>query len=165
MLFVSVLVLFVIQYAYAGEQTVITLSRYAVSYDSRRGLYLIRSLEELPACPSCGRKLRAFGYRVRHVIADDGRPREYEIQRLRCDACRSVQLWLPDFIRARKYYDDRTIRAAVAGSDDCPAEDSTIRRWKKAAADPEQLQPGLPPLSGSYLVELSGTDKEGSEKQ
>lgn len=141
--------------------SVITLSDYAVMYDRRRGVYLIRSLEDLPPCPSCGKPLRAFGYRLRHVIADDGLARVYEIQRLRCDPCRAVHLWLPDFIRARKYYDDRTIRAAVAGSDSCPAEDSTIRRWKKGQT--EKLQPDLPPIPSADSLELERATKKGGK--
>jgi len=141
---------------------VIPLARYSVSYDGRREVFLVRSLEEIPLCPSCGRRLRPFGYRLRHVIADDGLVRWYELQRLRCDACRAVQLWIPNFIRAGKYYDDRTIREAVEGSaDSCPAEDSTIRRWKRASS--EVLQPDLPAFSSSDAVELKGTEKKGDK--
>lgn len=135
----------------------ISLSRYALSYDSRRGVYLIRALEDLPACPGCGRPLRAFGYRIRRVIADDGVARLYEIQRLRCDGCRSVQLWLPSFIMPRKYYDARTIRSAISGSSEaCPAEDSTIRRWKHS----DELQPVLRGLQETGVVECCQPEKE-----
>lgn len=135
----------------------IVLSQYSVSYDSRRELYLIRALVDLPFCPSCSRQMRAFGYRRRRVIADDGVARFYELQRLRCDACRSVQLWIPSFIQPGKYYDVRTIRAAISGSsEECPAEDSTIRRWKQQ----EQLQPVLRVLSEPSVVKSKRTAKE-----
>ena len=105
--------------------------------------------------------MRAFGYRQRHVIADDGLSRLYELQRLRCDVCRSVQLWIPTFIRVGKYYDDKTIHEAVTGSSDsCPAEDSTIRRWRRAA----ELQPVLPVRDPAPDVGLSRT-AEKEEKQ
>lgn len=116
------------------DPAVIPLARYSVSYDGRREVFLVRSLEEIPLCPSCGRRLRTFGYRLRHVIADDGLARWYELQRLRCDDCRLVHVWMPGFIRAHKYYDSQTIQDAIAGiSDYCPAEDTTIWRWKKSA--------------------------------
>lgn len=127
---------------FLGGVAVIVVSRYSIKYDSQRGVYVVRGVDDIPPCPGCGARLRLFGHRLRHVIDGAGIVRWYELRRLRCDACRSVHLELPAFIAAGKYYDARTIKRVAEGIlDDCPAEDSTIRRWKQKK---ENLQPDLP---------------------
>ena len=80
----------------------------------------------------------------------------YELQRLRCDRCQAVHLELPDFMAARKYYDRDTIQSAILDeADNCPAEDSTIRRWKKESRG--NLQPVLPASGDVSVVDSSGT--------
>ena len=99
--------------------------------------------------------MRSFGHRLRRSIDSSGVSRQYELQRLRCDRCRSVHLELPDFMISGKYYDRDTIQNAVAGGGDCPAEDSTIRRWKK---ERRTLQPVLPASGDGSVVDSSGTN-------
>lgn len=135
----------------------VVITRYAIRHDQDRDVYVVRSSETQPPCPGCGSPLRAFGHRIRHAVDGAGVSRRYELQRLRCDRCRAVHLELPDFIAARKYYDRETIQSAIGGTvDDCPAEDSTIRRWKKEARS--DLQPVLPMVGAPSVVDLTGTD-------
>lgn len=135
----------------------VVITRYAIRHDRDRDVYVVRSSEARPPCPGCGYPLRAFGHRIRHAVDGAGVSRMYELQRLRCDRCRAVHLELPDFMAARKYYDRDTIQSAILGeADDCPAEDSTIRRWKKESRS--DLQPVLPTSGAPSVVDFTGTD-------
>lgn len=109
---------------------------YAITYDAERDAYAVQSSEE-PRCPACGAVMHGHGIRRRHAIDSAGVPHWYLLRRWRCPACNSFHLELPDFMAPRRHYDAGTIRDVQHGGGDCcPADDSTIRRWKKAEALP-----------------------------
>ena len=88
---------------------------------------------EAQSCPSCGGQLSGYDTRQRHVIDGAGLARWYLCRRLRCRSCGSLHVELPDFMTARRHYEADVIQQARAGdpAGSCPADDSTIRRWKK----------------------------------
>ena len=73
-----------------------------------------------------------YDTRPRQLIDGLGVTHTFKLRRLRCPSCGTLHLELPDLMQPRKHYDAATIARAQAGDvDDCPAEDSTIRRWRK----------------------------------
>lgn len=109
----------------------VVATRYKLFYDSAQSVYLVKYLE-VPVCPKCGAALSGYDHRRRTVIGMDGEPRAYLLRRLRCPACGQLHLELPDFFLPQKHYSKEVITEAQAGNDaQCPADDSTIRRWKK----------------------------------
>jgi hypothetical protein len=66
---------------------------------------------------------------------------------------------LPDFMRPRKHYAAAIIEAVQEGrGENCPAESSTIWRWRH-----ENYPPGLQCLSSGSVLESTHTDKEGDK--
>ena len=114
----------------------IVTKHYAVTYDAERDAYAILS-SEVPRCPVCGAIMCGHGIRRRHAIDSAGVSHWYLLRRWRCPACQSFHLELPDFMAPRRHYEAETIRDVQIGDgESCPADDSTIRRWKKAEALP-----------------------------
>lgn len=114
----------------------IVTKHYAVTYDAERDAYAILS-SEVPRCPVCGAIMCGHGIRRRHAIDSAGVSHWYLLRRWRCPACQSFHLELPDFMALRRHYEAETIRDVQIGDgESCPADDSTIRRWKKAEALP-----------------------------
>ena len=133
----------------------IIATRYTVELDEARGAYRIRSLQT-PLCPDCGLLLSGYDTRRRHVIDDTGAARWFLLRRLRCSSCGKLHLEIPDFMQARKHYEAQLIRDVLAGrSESCPADDSTIRRWKN-----EKSPPGLPVIPEPESVPSRSTDAE-----
>lgn len=133
----------------------IVTQRYTIAYDAIRDVYKIQS-EDLPVCPRCGTVMAGHGIRRRHAIDSAGVSHWFVLRRWRCPACQTFHLELPDFMVPRRHYGSDVIRDVQAGGgESCPADDSTIRRWKKA----EQL-PGLPVPSGDKALCLNGTGAE-----
>jgi len=117
----------------------IIATRYTVEPDESPGFYKIRNADA-PICPSCGLLLSGYDTRARHVVDGSGAAYWFRLRRLQCPRCEKMHLELPDFMQARKHYEARLIRDVLAGrSDSCPADDSTIRRWKR-----EKSPPGSP---------------------
>ena len=139
-----------------GEVAVMIVTRqYAITYDAVREVYKIQS-EEVPICPKCGAVMAGHGIRRRHAIDSSGTSRWFELRRWRCPVCQSVHLELPDFMAPRRHYGRDVIRDVQAGGgESCPADDSTIRRWKNA----KQL-PGSPVPPEARPVCLNGTGAE-----
>lgn len=139
-----------------GEVAVMIVTRqYAITYDAVREVYKIQS-EEVPICPKCGAVMAGHGIRRRHAIDSSGTSRWFELRRWRCPVCQSVHLELPDFMAPRRHYGSDVIRDVQAGGgESCPADDSTIRRWKNA----KQL-PGSPVPPEARPVCLNGTGAE-----
>ena len=108
------------------------ISRYSLKYDETRQAFRVVNLD-LPVCPSCGGQLSGYDHRRRHAIDGIGRAQWYLCRRLRCRSCGSLHVELPDFMRPGRHYQADVIETALQvdhwGS--CPADDSTIRRWKK----------------------------------
>ncbi|MFZ3130164.1 MAG: DUF6431 domain-containing protein [Desulfosporosinus sp.] len=117
----------------------IIVTRYTVEYDEEHGTYKVRNLNT-PLCPDCGRLLSGYDTRARHVIDSSGTSRWFLLRRLYCNSCCKLHLELPDFMQPKKHYDARLIEDVLSGhSDSCPADDSTIRRWRS-----KKYPPGLP---------------------
>ena len=104
---------------------------YSIDYDSKANGYRVKG--KLPAyCPDCRRLLSGYDTRKRTVIGDDGKPVIFLLRRLRCLECGKLHLEIPDFVSPHKHYSTEAIRQALReGGGSCPADDSTIRRWKK----------------------------------
>lgn len=113
---------------------------YTVEYDEKRDRYKIKSLVA-PICPDCGLLLSGYDTRPRHIKDGTGACRWYLLRRLRCAYCDKLHLEAPDFIQPQKHYDGGVIADTIAGvTDSCPADNATIRRWRK------NYPPGLPML-------------------
>ena len=103
---------------------------YEICQDTQTNTYRIISYEA-PLCPSCGVLMSGYDTRRRHCIDHAGVKQWYRLRRLQCPTCRRVHLELPDFMQPSKHYEAQLIRDTVTGVEQaCPAEDSTIRRWK-----------------------------------
>lgn len=109
---------------------------YTVEYDEARKVYKIRN-KDAPFCPDCGQLLSGYDTRARHVIDSAGQICWYRLRRLKCPGCKKLHLELPDFMAPKKHYEARLIEDVIAGRlDSCPADDSTIRRWKNGKYPP-----------------------------
>ena len=103
---------------------------YTEEYDEKKDVYKIRN-KEAPVCPDCGQLLSGYDTRRRHVVESSGAVRWFRLRRLKCTNCERLHLELPDFMIPKKHYDARVIEDVLSGqSDSCPADDSTIRRWR-----------------------------------
>ena len=104
---------------------------YEIDFDNEKNLYIVRS-KDAPLCPDCKKLLSGYDSRKRRVIGSDGKPYYFRLRRLKCLSCGHLHLEVLDLIAPGKHYSAEVIREAVTGrSDSCPADDSTIRRWKK----------------------------------
>ena len=137
----------------------ITATRYIVEQGKANGVYSIGN-KDIPLCPDCGQKLSGYDSRLRHVIDGSGEVRWFLLRRLRCSTCRKIHLEIPDFIQPKKHYSAQLIKEVLLNNVDiCPADDSTIRRWKKV-----NNPPALPSVKNNGGVLSNHTDiREGSE--
>lgn len=104
---------------------------YQIEYDSETNGYRIRN-KHAAICPHCGQILSGYDTRKRTVIGDDGEPVLFLLRRLKCPSCHRLHLEIPDLIAPRKHYSAEVIQQALHDrQSSCPADDSTIRRWKK----------------------------------
>lgn len=95
------------------------------------GTRVIYNLDR-PRCPVCGGYLHGYDRRRRVVLDDMGRSVAYLLRRLWCAQCRHLHLEAPDSIQPQKHYAALLIAGTISGAvNSCPADDSTIRRWKK----------------------------------
>ena len=96
-----------------------------------KGVYVVRN-KDAPMCPECGVLMSGYDHRKRKAIGADGKPRIFLIRRLRCPVCRQLHAEIPDSLIPYKHYASEVIKTVQQGDDSlCPADDSTIRRWKK----------------------------------
>lgn len=108
----------------------VIINVYNIEYDAERDIYKIVN-KEVPTCPDCGQFLAGYDTRKRHSIDGSGTVRWFLLRRLRCSRCGILHLELPDFIQPKKHYEAKVIRDTLVGiSDYCPADDSTIWRWR-----------------------------------
>lgn len=130
-------------------------TRYTVERGTEANAYRIRN-QEAPVCPLCGLLLSGYDTRARHVIDGAGVVYWFRLRRLRCPGCGRLHLELPAFMQARKHYDAAVISDVAMGkSDDCPADASTMRRWRR-----ENRPPSLPSFSHSSSVQCGCADKK-----
>ena len=105
-------------------------THYTVSLDIGKGVYVVRN-KDAPMCPECGVLMSSYDHRKRKAIGADGKPRIFLIRRLRCPVCRQIRAEIPDNLIPYKHYASEVIKTVQQGDDSlCPADDSTIRRWK-----------------------------------
>lgn len=98
-------------------------------FNDKKEIAIISS-EKIP-CPICGGKLSGRDSRVRQLIGADGNVMRLRIRRLRCKGCGRIHSELPDIVQPFKHYASAVIQEVLDGNTDgCPAEDSTIRRWR-----------------------------------
>lgn len=92
-------------------------------------MFFVKSNESLP-CPLCGGHLISRDSRRRRLIRDDGNSITLQIRRLLCKKCNTLHSELPDIVQPFKHYASSVIQKVLDGrTDDCPAEDTTIRHW------------------------------------
>lgn len=103
---------------------------YELFYDEDRDLYIVRSFEH-QSCPVCGSALSGYDRRIRNSVSADGDSRRYLLRRLQCTKCSVLHIELLDLMLTQKHYDRAVIERARTDLADCPADDSTIRRWRK----------------------------------
>lgn len=115
----------------------IIAENYIVYSEQSGDIFRIRN-KEAPLCPGCGSLLSGYDTRLRHCIGSDGLQKWFRLRRMKCPTCKRLHLEIPSFMEPSKHYESELIRRTVSGAgDDCPADDSTIRRWKNHP-------PGLP---------------------
>lgn len=70
--------------------------------------------------------------RKRGVIDGDGETKIFRLRRLQCEICNKLHIELPSFIQPFKHYAADVIETVLDGGvDDCPAEASTMKRWRE----------------------------------
>ena len=107
-------------------------SKYRLKYDSANDTYTVISYES-HVCPVCGVALTGYDTRRRFSIDTLGNRRCFAVRRLFCKNCKKYHIELPSFMTPYKHYDSSVIELASQSTawGYCPADDSTIRRWKK----------------------------------
>ncbi len=122
-------------------------THYTVSLDIGKGVYVVRN-KDVPMCPECGVLMSGYDHRKRKAIGADGKPRIFLIRCLRCPVCRQIHAEIPDSLIPYKHYASEVIKAVQQRDGSlCPADDSTIRRWKK-----QVYPPAFPVLTRSASV-------------
>lgn len=87
--------------------------------------------EAIPLCPDCHSRLTIRDSRWRKVIMEDGNKRLFSLRRLKCENCQKLHIELPDLMMPYKHYEKKVIQETAEGNcPDCPADNSTIRRWQ-----------------------------------
>ena len=103
--------------------------------------------KDLLICPRCLEKAHRHGYRTR-VLFCEGRREEKQVQRGKCaGGCLRTFTELPEGILPYKRYPESVVTQAVESFEtglavkDCsaPAEESTLRRWRREFALKLQL--------------------------
>ena len=108
----------------------VTVTHYTV--EKVPGAYRIRARD--PSLrPVYGVLLSGYDTRPRRVVDSSGAVLLFQLRRLRCPACHRLHLELPDLMRPYKHYASPVIEAVEAGATaSCPADNSTMRRWRKS---------------------------------
>ena len=112
----------------------VIITRYEERFNEERAFFYIEVPEsENRVCPICSGILTVRDSRRRRVIQPDGSRKIYQLRRLRCENCHRIHTELPDCIQPRKHYGVVVIEGELdQRRKDCPAEDSTRRRWRNA---------------------------------
>ena len=104
---------------------------YVLDFDEVTQICTVKG-ERAPMCPDCGQLRSGYDSRMRSVIGSDGQTYRFLLRRLRCPKCKRLHLEIPDIIMPQKHYSASVIRQAIHNPQNaCPADDSTIRRWRK----------------------------------
>ena len=142
----------------AQRQLVIITHQYKIEKVEGADAFRIRSYNA-PLCPTCGSLCLGYDTRSRRAFGGDGQATFYLLRRVRCPSCDVLHIELPDFTLPRKHYTAAVINAVLDGSkESCPAEASTMWRWRR-----ENHPPGLQCLSSGIVVQSPYSDKKGDE--
>lgn len=124
--------------------------------NSEWGAYRVRR-REAPLCPFCRVLCSGYDTRSRQVVGGDGKVTVFRLRRVRCPQCKALHLELPGFMRPHKHYSAAVISDALEGSGaDCPAEKSTIWRWRQ-----ENHPPALQCPPAGAVVQSTYSDTKG----
>lgn len=112
----------------------VIIKHYSLEYKEKFNLFYVKSMEN-PHCPYCEGSFKVIGSRRRIIFRQDGSKEKLIIRRLQCCECHRVSHELPDIIVPYKRYESdviaNTLDETVSSQNDCcPAEHSTIQRWK-----------------------------------
>lgn len=131
----------------------IIISSYTIL--KNQGFYFAVPYDKSP-CPFCQGCLKVRGSRRRQVIMEDGNTYVFKLRRLQCQACSKIHLEIPDLMLPYKHYSRKVVlQASMKLSNDCPADDATIYRWR------QQNTPVLNGLPADFGVKITCTPKEG----
>lgn len=125
--------------------------KFIISWDPRQRVHVVDYLQE-PYCPECGQLCSGYDHRRRHLINEEtGQKEWYKLRRVWCANCDRVHLDLPSCFEPRKHYAADVIERVVLFDllDGCPADSSTIRRWKRGA-----VASGLPARIFAYASRI-----------
>lgn len=109
----------------------VTVNNYTVQYEQSKDAYRIICRETL-FCPACNGVLSGYDTRRRHIVDSAGDAHWLLLQRLRCSSCGKLHIAAPPFVVPKKHYNAETIADVKAGREAlCPADNSTMRRWRR----------------------------------
>ena len=118
-----------------GGVSVVVTKKFCISWSPEQSVHVVDYLQE-PYCPECGRLCSGYDHRRRHLVNEEtGQKEWYLLRRVRCPYCGHVHLDLPSCFEPRKHYAADVIERVLFGIlDGCPADLSTIRRWRRGGA-------------------------------
>lgn len=135
----------------------IIISRYVLRQEKDDFRVINR---DLPRCPRCNTIMVGYDTRKRQLIDESGKHNSYLLRRLKCPMCDVLHLEIPDFIVPHKHYNKAVISSVQRGNDyNCPADDSTIRRWK------QNHPPILPVRFEMKMVSYMQNIEKGGEEE
>ena len=102
----------------------------------RKQAFLVKSSENVPACPCCGGELRYRDSRLRIRKHESGERDYLCIRRFRCSECKCYHNELPDVLLPYKHYETEVVSGVLDGivkpedqdSEDYPSV-STMQYW------------------------------------
>lgn len=125
-----------------------------------RGCIRIQSTE-VCTCPACQGSLRVRDSKLRRVINQAGEIEVYRLRRYKCQSCGQLHVEMPRCVVPYKHYAADVIGAELFHvREDCPAEDSTMLRWRQIAISflSQKILPSIPRTLKSF-IELDKFDK------
>lgn len=113
-----------------GRAFMIITDNYTLECEPQRKAYRVHS-RTAPYCPRCGFLMSGYDNLRRKAIDSTGAVYWLLVRRLRCSRCNSYHIELPSILAPFKQYEESVICCANEKQSSCPAESSTMRRWKK----------------------------------
>lgn len=118
----------------APASNMVIIKHYSLEHKQNSDFFYVRSKEN-SHCPYCEGCFKVIGSRKRILFMQDDTKIHLIIRRLRCQNCQRISHELPDVVVPYKRYESDAVASALVTAfpeteDDCPAEYSTISRWK-----------------------------------